>query len=180
MKVSDSTRLTYRLLGEHDAALFAELDSDPEVMKYINGGKPHSLEDIKTQAIPRLMAYTNQAKGHGMWGVFIKESNEFIGWILARPMSFFSEQPELDNLEIGWRFKQSSWGKGYGTEAAEQVKQALLALGGINAISAVALPDNIGSINIMKKIGLTFVKQYIHQDTQRDDIDAVYYQLSVK
>ena len=191
MDVADSPRLTYRLLGEDDAELFYKLDKDPAVMRYINGGKAHTIEYIRDQAIPRLMAYTDPEKGHGMWGVFTKgnskentkegglEENKFIGWILIRPMDFFSDKPEFDNLEIGWRFTQASWGKGYGTEAAEQVKQAIIALGGINAITAVAMPDNAGSINIMEKIGLHFVKQYLHHDSQLGDVEAVYYQLKV-
>ncbi|NMP32155.1 GNAT family N-acetyltransferase [Thalassotalea sp. M1531] len=176
MKVTDSARLSYRLLDEHDADLFYTLDRDPEVMRFINGGKPHTLEYIKSEAIPRLMAYTDQVKGHGMWGVFIKESNEFIGWILVRPMNFFSDVPEFDNLEIGWRFMQNSWGKGFGTEAAQQVKDAIVGLGAVSAISAIAVPDNKGSINIMTKIGLTFIKQYIHHDKQLGELEAVYYQ----
>lgn len=176
MEVINSQRLYYRLLGEDDAELFAELDSDPEVMRFINGGKPHSLDDIKIKALPRLMAYTDKEKGHGMWGVFTQDDNEFVGWILVRPMNFFSEQPELDNLEIGWRFMRKSWGKGFGTESAKQVTDALIAKGGITALSAIADPENTASIGIMKKIGLQFIKQYIHQDSQLGDIDVVYYQ----
>ena len=40
-------------------------------------------------------------------------------------MHFFSDTPEFDNLELGWRFFRSSWGKGYASEAAIHIKQAL-------------------------------------------------------
>jgi len=175
MKVDNSERLSYRLLGNKDEKLFFALDSDPEVMRYINGGVPHSMDDIIKLALPRLAAYTNPEKGYGMWGVFTKKC-EFIGWILLRPMNFFSDSPEFDNLEIGWRFMKDSWGNGYATEAAMQIKRAAIEQGGIRAISAIAVQDNKGSINIMEKIGLEYVKQYCHHDDQLGDLDAVYYQ----
>lgn len=179
MDITDSTRLTFRMLTAADEQLLFELDQNPEVMRYINGGKISTMEHIRQVFIPRLNSYYNPDKGWGLWGVFIKNTEQFIGWILVRPFNFFNEQPEQQNLELGWRFKQESWGQGLATEAAEHVKQALIHLGGIKQLSAIAMPDNIGSINIMKKIGMRYLRTELHKDPL-GDLDVVYYQMDVE
>jgi len=174
MKVLDSKRLTYTLMGPQDAELLFELDQDPEVMRYINGGKVSSWEDIEKIYLPRLNSYTNPDTGWGMWKAEVKSSKEFIGWILVRPMGFFSDEPKFDDIELGWRFKRSAWGKGYATEAAMSVKQALIGHGGVTAISAIALPDNHASINIMIKLGMSLVKQTVYHDPLGDEFVSIY------
>ncbi|WP_249314051.1 GNAT family N-acetyltransferase [Pseudoalteromonas sp. S2755] len=106
MQVKDSARLSYRLLTPQDAQLLADLDSDPEVMKYITGGQTNSLEEVKAVYIPRLTEFTDKSKGWGLWGCFELPHKTFIGWILVRPANFFSEQRNYKDLELGWRFKQ--------------------------------------------------------------------------
>lgn len=71
------------------------------------------------------------------------------------PLAFFTQHPESDNMELGWRFKRHTWVKGYATEAAESVKEALYDIG-VEKFSAIANPQNSASINIMKKLGMTF------------------------
>lgn len=178
MKIEDSPRLNYRLLTADDSQLLFELDQDPEVMRYINGGTPTSMEDIHNVSIPRLEGYTNKTEGWGQWGVFIKDTGQFIGWILVRPMEFYTEQPEPDNLELGWRFAQVSWGKGYATEAAKNIMAALINKGGIKRLTAIALDDNKGSINIMAKLGMKYHKTEVH-NTSLGDRDIVFYHLDV-
>ncbi len=176
MNLISTSRLSFRLLTAVDSELLFELDQDPEVMRYLTAGKLTSRADITNVFIPRMEAYRDDKKGWGLWGVFLQNENEFIGWVLVRPMAFFSEQPEFDNLELGWRFKQSSWGKGYASEAAQHVKDMLSNESAIIAFSATALADNLGSISVMKKLGMAHVKNYIHSEPA-GDLDAVYYQV---
>ena len=175
VNIMPSERLCYRLMTDKDVDSFYQLDQDPEVMRYINGGKPSSREEIETVYMPRLMSYTNFAKGWGMWRVGLQPNNEFIGWILVRPMQFFSKQPEHHNLELGWRFFRAHWGKGYATEAAIQIMNTLSVDKDIQYFSAVADENNLGSIHIMKKLGMDFVKKYLHKDPL-GDTPCVYYQ----
>lgn len=176
MEVANSERLRYRLLTEEDGQLLFELDQDVEVMRYINGGHMTTMTEINEKFIPRLNAYLNPEKGWGLWGVFTEKDNRYLGWVLVRPMDYFSDSPEYKNLELGWRFKRESWGLGYATEAAKQIKKALIENGDVETFSAIAVLENVGSINIMTKLGMEFVKQYIHQDNQLGDMDVVYYQ----
>ena len=90
MIIHNSDSLSFQIMDESNAQDFFELDQNPEVMKYINGGKPTSIEDIENKMLPRMASYTNQDKGWGLWKVTILESKAYIGWVLVRPMDFFT------------------------------------------------------------------------------------------
>ncbi|MCO6353930.1 GNAT family N-acetyltransferase [Pseudoalteromonas shioyasakiensis] len=173
MNIARTARLSFRLMDENDAELLYELDNDPEVMKHLTRGKVSTMQGIKEVFIPRLNAYRNEQKGWGLWQVNIIESNIFIGWVLVRPMGFF-EQPDFIDLEIGWRFKKMSWGKGYASEAALAIAKAVSEPEEVKSLSATALKDNLGSIKVMEKLGLKFVKNYNHKDEQ-GELPAVLY-----
>ncbi len=178
MNVTDSPRLQFELMTRKDSELMFELDQDPEVMQFINDGKLTSRQDIEEVYIPRMESYTNPDEGWGIWKVSLKENNEFIGWILIRPMEFFSDHPQFNNLEIGWRFKRSCWGNGYATEAANNIKRALVDIGKIKTLSAIAIEENCASTNIMLKLGMRFVKKDVHCDPLGDQL-VVFYQLDL-
>jgi RimJ/RimL family protein N-acetyltransferase len=178
MEIAPSERLSFALMGSADAQLLYELDQDVEVMRYINGGHLTTMEEVYDIFLPRMSKYTNENKGWGLWKVLLRENESFIGWVLVRPMDFFNDNTEWDNLELGWRFKQSAWGKGYATEAATQIKQALINTQSIKKLSAIAMPDNKASIAIMKKLGMHYVKTAIHHDPLGDE-EVVYYEMLV-
>jgi RimJ/RimL family protein N-acetyltransferase len=178
IQVPDSARLSFRLMDSKDGQALWQIDQDPAVMKYLNGGVPTKMEQVKATFIPRMEQYRNNDKGWGIWQVSDKESHEYLGWVLIRPMAFFTDMPNFKDLELGWRFFQSSWGKGYATEAAIAIKNAVITNTDITHVSALALADNLGSIGVMKKMGMSFVKAYLHKDPI-GDFDAVHYQMPV-
>ncbi|WP_405631532.1 GNAT family N-acetyltransferase; N-acetyltransferase [Pseudoalteromonas sp. Ld20] len=179
MNIPQTARLNFKLMGERDAQLLFDLDSDPDVMRHLTRGKVSSMQMIKEVFIPRLQAYTNPDKGWGLWQVNITDTNTFIGWVLIRPMGFFTDASNFSDIEIGWRFKQLSWGKGYASEAAKAVAEVIEKQAGVTALSATALKDNIGSIKVMQKLGMQFIKQYIHTD-ENGDLPAVLYRKSIE
>jgi RimJ/RimL family protein N-acetyltransferase len=166
-------------MSPEDNQLLWELDQDPEVMHFINGGKPSSMEDINHILIPRMQAYREETKGWGIWQVCDKSTQHYLGWILVRPMNFFTDKPNFVDLELGWRFFKKTWGKGYATEAALAIKEAITNQKNVEYVSALAVVDNLASISVMKKMGMSFVKQYTHKDPI-GDFDAVHYQMSIK
>ena len=184
MKILDSKRLKYQIMTSEDSEQLYQLDQDPEVMRFITNGKMTTREEIAQIYIPRMKSYTNLNEGWGLWKVIIKSSEEFIGWVLVRPMNFFTDNPELNNLELGWRFKKSSWGNGYATEAAVSIKEALLknslldTTNDVTQLTAIAIEGNLASTNIMKKLGMKYVKTDLHKDPL-GDAEVVFYQLKV-
>jgi RimJ/RimL family protein N-acetyltransferase len=184
MKIANSLRLAFEMIGHDDAELLFELDQDPEVMRYINGGKPTTMEELQTVILPRLDAYFNPEKGWGLWKVTTLASetdlaSTFIGWILVRPMDFFSEAPKYHDIELGWRFKRCSWGKGYATEAAKAIAEHIAKQASVTYLSAVADKDNLGSINIMKKLGMAFTKTDDYS-TPNGAVIVSYYQMPAR
>ena len=179
MQITDSERLSFRLLTATDSQVLWELDQDPEVMHFINGGKPNSMEEINNSLIPRMLAYRDEAKGWGIWQVCDKHSQEYLGWVLVRPMNFFSDKPNFNDFELGWRFFKKTWGNGYATEAAIAVKEAIAQQTDVQYVSALAVEDNVASTGVMKKMGMQFIKKYTHTDPI-GNFDAVHYQMSVK
>lgn len=89
LHIPDSQRLRFRLMDEHDGDLMYELDQDPEVMRYIAPGRVPNRDDITSVFIPRMQSYRSADKGWGLWQVNTLADNEFIGFILVRPMYFF-------------------------------------------------------------------------------------------
>jgi len=177
MKIKNSARLSFQLIDESDIEFLFQLDQDPEVMRYINGGNVTAREDISAVFIPRINTYKNVEKGWGLWKVTILTTQQEIGWILVRPMDFFSDKPLWHDIELGWRFRQSTWGKGYASEAAIQVQQALATQKENKSFSAIAMHSNLGSIAVMRKMGMTYIKSYIHSDSQLGDLDVVLYSM---
>lgn len=145
-------------------------------MRFINGGEPTPMVVIEEVAIPRMLKYSLPERGWGLWKAQLLSNDEFLGWILVRPMYFFSPElpTEESNLELGWRFHQSAWGKGYATEAARAVATALRNEKLCDTFTAIAMEDNLASINIMKKLGMRFEKKAIHKD-ELWQAETVYY-----
>ena len=176
MHIPHTKRLSFHFVTLDDAEFLWSVDQDEAVMKYINGGKKTSMETIREQFIPRIRAFSDELKGWGLWRVSALESpQEDLGWILVRPFGFFTGERDDNNLELGWRFHRNTWGKGIATEAAAQVKQALY-VNGTNQFSAIALPDNKASVNVMEKLGMTFSHRYLYSDAVFNDEVVVYRQ----
>ena len=66
--------------------------------------------------------------------------------------------------DLGYRIKKAFWGKGYGTEAASMcIKDGFTRLH-LQRIYAEAYAENIGSIRIMEKVGMKYLKDTILED----------------
>ena len=178
IQIPATERLQFSFITERDAELLYQLDNDPEVMKYLTSGRTSSREQVIEVFLPRLNQYADQSLGHGLWLVSDKVSNEPFGWVLVRPMDFFSDAPQLTNLELGWRFFRKHWGKGIATEAAKSVMETLVQQRAIKQFSATALVENTASITIMKKLGMNKVCDYIHKD-DHGEFFAVKYSITL-
>lgn len=176
LPIPDSARLRYRLMDSRDASLWYELDQDPEVMRFLNDGKPTSWDEIERYFVPRIAGFTNPATGCGLWEVRLKDSGEYLGWILVRQYGFGTPYHETDNIELGWRLKRHCWGKGIATEAAGAIMQVLRQAPGLRAFCAVADPANVASTRVMRKLGMEYVDLRIHHTPMRD-FDVAYYEL---
>ncbi|MEU6378877.1 GNAT family N-acetyltransferase [Streptomyces sp. NPDC046909] len=146
-------RLTLRRFTADDADLLIELDSDAAVMRYLSGGAaPTAPEIIRERHLPKILAGYDKWDGDlGLFAAYEKDGGAFIGWFCLRP----EWDGPLDEAELGYRLRQSAWGKGYATE----VSRALLHKGftelGLRVVWAVTMAVNNASRNVMEKLGMT-------------------------
>jgi RimJ/RimL family protein N-acetyltransferase len=99
--------------------------------------------------------------GIGRWACHVLENNEFIGWCGLKKVG--------DEVDLGYRFIQKYWGKGYATEAAK----AVLEFGVKNKIPNIigrAAVENTASVKVLQKIGLTFKEYYLEESEKHQSI----------
>lgn len=63
----ETERLVLRPFTEADTEHLLALDSDPDVMRFINGGKPTSREVIQERTLPRLLHDYPCIEARGYW-----------------------------------------------------------------------------------------------------------------
>lgn len=161
MKIHIETeRLIMREFTEGDASDLFELDSDPEVHRFL-GNNPIKHIDTCREVIRTVQGqYENH--GIGRWAVVLKESNEMVGWSgLKYETSLKEKGPYYD---MGYRLKRKHWGKGIATETAlESLKYGFETMN-LNLINAGAHINNNASNHIIKKIGFQFVEEIMWED----------------
>jgi len=165
----ETDRLLLRQFTVDDGPLLFALDSDPDVMRFINGGKPTAYDVIQQHTLPRFLAYYETYAGYGFWAAIEKASQAFIGWFHFTPAL---DQP--DAIDLGYRLCQMAWGKGYATEGAGALIHKGFTELGTQRVVASALAENHASIRVMEKVGLTFAKRYQYDQ----DHEAVLYVLN--
>jgi RimJ/RimL family protein N-acetyltransferase len=155
----ETERLVLRRFTEDDVDNLVELDSDPEVMRYITGGIPTSREEIATDYLPAFLRYYERYAGYGFWAVIEKETGAFLGWFHFRP----APESAPDEVELGYRLKRSAWGKGYATEGARALVHKGFAELDVRRVVASTMAVNHASRRVMEKAGLRFVRTF-HQE----------------
>lgn len=176
LHIPPSTRLAFRLMDSTDAQLWYELDQDPEVMRYLNDSKPTTWEEIEQVVIPRVASFSNPDLGYGLWEVTSKDNGAYLGWILVREYGWDTPYHEPNNVELGWRLKRHCWGQGIATEAARAILTVLQQDPRIRVFSAIADPANLGSIGVMKNLGMHYIDERIHITPLRN-YQCAYYEM---
>jgi RimJ/RimL family protein N-acetyltransferase len=152
----ETDRLVLRRFTAGDVPLLVELDADPEVTRYINGGEATPLERVRDEIMPRLLGHYEAWPGYGVFAAVEKAGGEFVGWFALRPEA---SDPDGDP-ELGYRLRRGSWGLGYATEGSlALVRQAFEVLAA-RRVWAQTMTVNRGSRNVMAKAGLTYVRTF--------------------
>jgi RimJ/RimL family protein N-acetyltransferase len=105
-----------------------------------------------------------QAKhGFSFWAVERREDAEFLG-ICGLKIANARNCPVADEIEVGWRFREDSWGKGYAREAA--AASLAFAFDELSAPRVVAFTvrQNEASWGLMRRLGMTERVEYAFDD----------------
>ncbi len=168
----ETKRLILREFTTEDVDNLYDLDSDPEVTRFIDGGLPPDREDIRTRIVPLFLAYYQKYAAYGYWAAIEKKSGVFLGWFHFRPA-----YDNASDIELGYRLKRSAWGKGYATELSGALIQQGFANLGIRRVTASALLANRASTRVMEKVGMKVTHYYREERFPGEDKSAVKYAL---
>ena len=141
-------RLIMRGWREADLALWAAMNADPEVRRYV--GPLLTFE----QAAAWVLNYQDDLDryGFGFWAVEIRASGEFIGFTGLNTMD---EGMPFSGVELGWRLARPAWGHGYATEAGLAALRYGFGTVGLPEVVAVTMARNVRSQAVMRRIGMT-------------------------
>ncbi len=153
-------RLRLSPLIADDVDLALQMFTDPEVVKYVC--------DVMTEAEIR-QEMTNSTKrggngGIGIWCIADRRTGEKLGDTYLLPMSIdmndtdfslvvMGQMPDAD-IEIGYFFKRSAWGRGYATEVCKRLLQFAFQEVSLNEVVASVDEDNVASKEVLQKSGL--------------------------
>jgi RimJ/RimL family protein N-acetyltransferase len=140
----ESERLVFRPLTLDDVDALVELNRDPEVMRFINGGRPTPREDVEATVV--------QSLGH-RWVALDRSTNQFIGWFGLRPTG-------TNEYELGYRLRREAWGMGFATEGARTLLATAFADQGARRVWAQTMTVNVASRRVMEKCGMRFVRTF--------------------
>lgn len=149
-------RLCFRPWELTDVDEFFEMHQNPNMNRFLRN-PIHTKGEAKAYLEKVITEY--KTNGIGRYAVILKETNTLIGFSGLK----FRRQKENEYVnfyDLGYRFSERYWGKGYATEAAlfwiafgfNQLK--------LDQIQACAEYENTPSNAVLKKIGFTFSNSY--------------------
>jgi ribosomal-protein-alanine N-acetyltransferase len=150
-QVVETERLLLRELNADDAEDFYRLNLNPNVIRYTGDAAFRNVEEAKAF----LENYADYIiNGYGRWAVIHKARHEFIGWC---GLKYDSASDETD---IGFRFFEEEWNKGFATESARACIDYGFTKINLETIIGRAMSENKASINVLEKTGLKFVSEF--------------------
>jgi [ribosomal protein S5]-alanine N-acetyltransferase len=140
-------RLSIEPLSETDNAFILELVNTDGWIKNIGNRNVNNQID----AIAYILKI-NENMNVTYWTAKLKTTNEAIGIITFIKLDY------LEHNDIGFAFLPNFNNKGYAFEATQEVLLFLAQNNSLTHILATTIPENVSSINLLKKLGLEFDK----------------------
>lgn len=159
----ETDRLYLREFTADDAACLFEMHQDPAITRYT--GDPFPWDNLPdTRQVILDIIIPQYAKGIGRWATHLRSNHQFIGWCGLKDLG--------NEIDLGYRFVQAQWGKGYATEAAKAVLDFGNRLKLPNIIGRAAV-ENKASVRVLEKIGLQFLETYTDTESGRLSVKYV-------
>lgn len=149
--IFETKRCIVREIKVKDVDRLYEIYSDEDVKRYIE-----DLFSDKQEEINYTKDYiANQYRffEYGLWVVILKETNELIG------RAGIFDRENQDEIELGFVFDKSVWGKGIAMEVLEGVISYAREELGIKILAANVHPDNVKSQKLLEKLGFVVVSE---------------------
>ncbi|RPE00858.1 N-acetyltransferase [Aureibaculum marinum] len=148
-------RVFVRWLKFDDFEAFNKMQSSAIVMKYVSQ-KPMTYQQNKEDLQNLILSYQDLNNDFLIYAVVKKDNSEFIGTVAL-------VKDENNNDEIGYRFLEEFWGKGYGSEVLKGLIYYCKSIQ-IKRIVANVAVENMASVKMIQNAGFQFVKSFISED----------------
>lgn len=147
-----TSRLLLRRWQRRDRAPFADMNADPEVMRYF----PSTLTREESDALMDRIEEHFVEHGYGLWALEVQgRLLGFTGLSWATWASDFTPA-----VEVGWRLARTEWGRGYASEAATAA--IVRGLQDVDSVVSFTAVSNEPSQRVMQRIGLRHVRDFDH------------------
>ena len=142
----DSDRLTLRTITLDDLEFVFSHFSDPHVHKYLVDEEPVTSEQ-EAKAIIQWASNPVDITCN-RWIIQLRENGQPVG-----TCGFHNWDQQNNRVEIGYDLSQSHWRRGITCEAVDMMIQSGFERMGLNRIEAYVHLNNIGSADLLRKLG---------------------------
>ena len=153
----ETERLILREILLTDIDGMFELDSDPDVHKYL-GNQPVTDREQLVNVI-NFIRQQYIDNGIGRWAIIDKKTNDFIGWTGLKFVTDLTNNHK-NYYDLGYRLIKKYWGKGIATETAIATLKYAFEQLQAEEVYAMADCNNGGSNKILKNVGLNFIEKF--------------------
>ncbi len=149
MKVLETERLILVRLSHADAEFMLELLNEPSFIRFIGDKGVRTVDDAR-EYLSNGPIRSYAENGYGLYLATLKEDGACIG------ICGLVKRDELQDPDVGFAFLPAYWSRGYASESAAAVLQYAREKLGLGRIVAITAPENMSSVNLLHKLGLSF------------------------
>ncbi len=144
----ETERLLIRPWSLDDAQEFFSMYTDEQVVHFLPGMRPESLEDQIERMERVIERYRERADGTGAFTCRLRSDGRLIGTALLKGL------PGHDLIEVGWHLDRWAWGQGFASEMGTCMLHHGFETMGLEYVVAVVDPLNEKSKQVALRIGM--------------------------
>jgi RimJ/RimL family protein N-acetyltransferase len=154
MKILETKRLTLRTINADDDLFYYELVNDPTWLEHIGDKGIRTVAEARTAILdgPCVM---QQRLGHSLYVMERKSDGLPLG------LCGLIKRDSLPEVDIGYAIRPAYFGQGYTYEAASAVVAYARDVLRLPRLMGITNPANTVSINLLAKLGLTFIEHKV-------------------
>ena len=157
---AETDRLRLRDWNDEDEAAFYAIMNTPAVMQHLGGVQT---PEEWHAAYTRIRNFSRDF-GHSFWIIEDKATGDIQGFCGLKRVNSPGAGALTGQHEIGWRLRESAWGRGIAKEAA--IASLDLAFGRFEAphVVAITVEANKNSQGLMERLGMTRRAEFDYWD----------------
>lgn len=152
--IFETHRLWVRKLKESDIEAFHEMQSNLKVMQYATGEVKTKEAHVK-ELVNLIAKYKLPENDFWIYAIERKSDQSFVGTVALIK--------DGNDDEIGYRFLEKYWGKGYGGEICEGLIVYSKSIG-LPKLIGYVVDKNIASAKILERLNFKITKRFISDD----------------